>query len=424
MSVLQILDEIAATSSKLEKEAILKRNKGNETLQRVIRLAYSPHIRFGIAKEVTPHDRIGEPASLDEALNRIEAHIVSRRVTGHAALEAVASILGDLSNDDQVTLMRVILKDLRSGFSESTANKVWAGLVPTFDVMLSHSDMNRIRYPAFSQLKADGVRCHLMFASGIASGWSRSGKEIELKNMFDHLLGDGTFTLDGELVCYKDNRPLDRKTSNGIINKAIKGTISEAEAELIRFLAWDVVDFTSTIPYQRRLGTLNELIDKYDPGKIMPIGTRTVYTPEEAVMDFKDERRRGNEGTLLKNMDHKWVPKRSYDLCKMKAIISVELKVVGTEEGTGKYAGMLGAAIVEDADGKIHCNVGTGFSDEERAEGLEIGTILTVEYNERITARGRETESLFLPRVAQIRLDKTEADSYEKILQIEKDTLK
>lgn len=424
MSVLQILDEIAATSSKLEKEAILRRNKDNTVLKDVIRYAYDPFVKFQIAKEV-PYQSDSDGASLLEGLQAVVGNIASRAITGHAAIEFVSKVLRDLMPDDAVVLQRVILKDLRSGFSGSTANKVWKDLIPKFEVMLSHSDLKRITFPAYSQLKADGVRCHLIFNEhGKATAYSRSGKEIELLGNFDNIFYKRNMTLDGELVCYKNGAPLDRKTSNGIINKAIKGTISQEEAALICLCAWDIVDTSSTIPYNKRFGALYELMDQLTCDKIIVIPSKTVHSAEEAVAHFKEMRAAGNEGTLVKNMNHKWVPKRSYDLCKMKAVIAIEMKVVGIEEGTGKYEGMMGAIVVEDADGRIHCNVGTGFSDEERREGIEVGAIVTVEYNERITSRGRDTESLFLPRFVDLRLDRTTANTYNEIIQIEEATLK
>jgi DNA ligase-1 len=53
---------------------------------------------------------------------------------------------------------------------------------------------------------------------------------------------------------------------------------------------------------------------------------------------------------------------------KLKPYIEVSLTVVGTEEGTGKNLGRLGALIVEGVDdGKlINTNVGSGLTDADR----------------------------------------------------------
>lgn len=430
MSVLSILDEIAATASKLEKEAILRRNKNDDVLQTVINFAYNPFIRFYIAKDVTKRIRVGEKTlPLEDALYLLESQIARRKRTGQAAIDYVAGLLGDVSDDDAVVLMRVILKDLRAGFSESTANKVWKDLVPVFDVMTCHSDLSRIKFPAYSQLKADGVRCHLEFnEDGEALAYARSGNLIDILGALDGIF-KRNMTLDGELVCYKNGKPLDRKTSNGIINKAIKGTISKQEAELIHFLTWDIVDITSKIPYQTRLGALRDLLEREPTSKIIMIPTKIVHDDQEALDHFRIMRGQKLEGTIVKNIDHKWVPKRSYDLCKMKDMIDIEMECIGYEEGKKgtKNEGKLGALVMRDADHKIECSVGTGIEQRDReADCLfndeVIGSIWTVRYNERITSKDkkRTTESLFLPRIIERRLDKTKPNTYAEILALEK----
>jgi len=62
----------------------------------------------------------------------------------------------------------------------------------------------------------------------------------------------------------------------------------------------------------------------------------------------------------------------------------------------------------------LRVNVGTGLSDEERqnfwVDGLQ-GKIVEVAYNEKITSKGKDTASLFLPRFMGIRLDKNVANT-------------
>ena len=91
----------------------------------------------------------------------------------------------------------------------------------------------------------------------------------------------------------------------------------------------------------------------------------------------------------------------------------VDLKVVGIIEGTGKYEGMMGSVSVESSDGKLKVDVGSGWNDEQRKNGIEVGSIITVEANDIITNRSNDTFSLFLPIFVEERLDKTEADSYD-----------
>ena len=93
-----------------------------------------------------------------------------------------------------------------------------------------------------------------------------------------------------------------------------------------------------------------------------------------------------------------------------------DLKIVGIEEGNGKYAGMLGAILCESADGVVKVRVGSGFNDEHRKNlGEEIlDKIVAVKYNMRIKNKLGE-ESLFLPIFVEIRNDKDIADSSKDI---------
>ena len=71
---------------------------------------------------------------------------------------------------------------------------------------------------------------------------------------------------------------------------------------------------------------------------------------------------------MIKDPEAGYECKRSVAWLKLKPFIEVSLNVIGTEEGTGKNAGRLGALIVEGVDdGKtIRTNVGSGLTDEQR----------------------------------------------------------
>ena len=56
---------------------------------------------------------------------------------------------------------------------------------------------------------------------------------------------------------------------------------------------------------------------------------------------------------------------RCWDIMKVKKFNSLDLEVVGMEEGSGRLAGTLGAIHVRYKGGNI-VKVGSGFSDEER----------------------------------------------------------
>lgn len=419
MSILSILNELASTNSSTEKVAILQREKDNELLKRVFHFAYNPMITYGI-KQI-PEYCIGSPTknnwSLNKAIDELQK-FSSREVTGNDAINHLKFILQKINNRDNCTVFeRIIQRDLRCGTSDSLASRVWPGIVPTFDVMLAHKDISGIKYPAYGQIKSDGARCIMTRQGNKAVAFSRNGKPIELKGVFDDaictMVDDGE-TLDGELLAVQNGKILDRKTSNGFINKAVKGTISKEEADMLLFVTWDIVDFTSTIPYKTRIERLTKA-GMNKTGNIRVLQTYVINSKDEAEAFFEKCLSEGEEGAMIKNMDHLWAPKRSKDIGKMKAEEVADLKIVGIVEGTGKYAGKVGSYICQTEDGILEVNVGSGLSDEDRASPLELGTIIEVMYNQKITDKKTGKWSLFLPRMMQVRFDKDVANTFGEL---------
>lgn len=423
MSIFKILKELAADNSRLAKEAILKREKDNQLLKDVFVAALDPYINYYQKK--IPDYTAGKcvpDISLAEALAAIKA-LTAREVTGQKAINQLGWILQNCSVENAQVIERVIGRDLKCGVSESTVNKIWTGLIPTFDVMTCHKDTSGIIFPAFAQTKMDGARCHLYFDGKTATAFARSGKEFKLFGALDEaaklLMGSGD-TIDGELLFLDaDGKVLDRKTSNGIANKANKGTISEAEAARAIFVVWDIVDFTSTIPYSVRLAALNKrFADIFQVGfktNMRMVKSVVVNSHEEAIAFYDGERKLGEEGAILKNFKTLWVPKRTKDQGKMKAEEEADLEVIGWEFGTGKNSERMGNLVVATSDRKLTCGVGTGFSDGERDEGFNVGDIVTVRYNEIIKDKKSDTFSLFLPRFIERRFDKKVANKFEEL---------
>lgn len=422
MSILGILNELASDNSRTRKEAILKREEHNSDLKKVFVAALNPYINYFI-KKIDHTPVCSNSINIGYALLELDK-LSTRKVTGNAAKAHLNYILGACSQDDAEVIRRVVVRDLRCGVDIATVNKIWPALIPTFDVMLAGTDRSKIRFPAYAQIKMDGVRCHIYFDGEQAKVFSRNGKLIDHKGKLDAsakaLMVAGQ-TWDGELVCVnQDHTFMPRKTSNGIINKAIKGTISEDEADTIVFTTWDVVDFTSTIPYEKRIRQLEDSF-KLNGGfapKFRLIKNRLVSNMQQAEEVFKEALLAGEEGIILKNTQSVWQPKRVKDLCKFKAEQEADLRVIGWEYGTGKNANRLGNLIVSTDDGLLKVSVGTGFSDAQREEYTKecvLGKIAVVKYNMKIQDEFGAW-SLFLPRFVEFRFDKDEANTLGEIV--------
>lgn len=441
MSILNILETLASDSGRNFKIDYLKGHANDELLKRVVFLALDPFTQFFIRKipkyEPNATDHAASLQSMLPALNDLS----SRTVTGHAAIDRLTNILQAVSAADAKVIERIIEKDLRCGVSDSTANKVWPGLIPEYPCMLAsgYDDklISKIQWPAYVQLKMDGMRFNAIVKNGKCEFRSRNGKLIDIpSNLFplpfiamaEHYKDDIVF--DGELlVVDEDNKPLDRKTGNGILNKAVKGTMSEKEAESVRATIWDAIPAESfwqgecKEPYSVRFAKLyNSVMDMthshlYVAHLIDLIIQHHVNDIHEARALFTRALENGQEGIILKSQQGIWENKRAKHQIKFKAELECDLMCVGWEEGTGKNVGRLGALQLESACGKLKVGVGSGFTDNDRdIIGRDtVGKIITVKYNAIVDDKSKDTKSLFLPIYLEVRQDKTEADTLAKL---------
>jgi DNA ligase-1 len=286
----------------------------------------------------------------------------------------------------------------------------------------------------FSQEKCDGMRFNAVVDDDRVMYFGRSGKPIEIlskefsQNFLDLKNSYGkSCVFDGELLVVRDGKILDRKTGNGILNRAVRGTISPEESEQIHATIWDILPydvFTSDFKknpskaYNERFEKLSHLLNDSNSTKVHLVDSKKVFSEEEAMEDFKQKLSEGKEGTILKNPSNVWKDTRVTDCVKLKAELDCDLKVVGIAEGTGKYEGKLGAILCESSDGMLKVSVGTGFTDDDRDRLIKenlVGKIVSVLYNAKICDKKTGVNSLFLPRFIEFREDKSEADSFGDI---------
>lgn len=422
-----IFRALANTTSRIEKECILRQHLTDPTLKRVLFLALDPFTQFYIRK--IPN-YIPGPAStnrstmmLEGALDNLE-QISKRVVTGNAAINHLKMILESVTADDAYVIERIIEKDLRCGVSEATVNKIWPGLIPTYPVMLAsgfdEKVMAKMSYPAYVQLKLDGMRFNAIVNNGKVEFRSRNGKHIDLlgnlEQEFLFMAGSESCVFDGELVVRDSQGIMNRQKGNGILNKAVKGTISAMEASMVHATIWDIIPFSAfqqgvyKTSYQERFGKLQQLVL---PGRISLIENRVVNTEDEAHELFQEYFNKGEEGIILKDINAPWEDKRVKHQVKFKGELECDLLCMDWQEGTGKNVGKLGALVLTSADGVVKVNVGSGFTDEQRDKYTKkntVGKVVAVKYNAKIQDKKTGQTSLFLPVFLELREDKTDAD--------------
>jgi len=418
-SVLSILNRLEATSSRLEKEAILNENKGNQTLKDAFRLALDPSINFYI-KSVPelPKDRVWPMTDLESTFEMLEVGLAGRVIRGNWARERLALALGALETSDREVVRRVIGRNLRCGVSESTVQKIWPDLQLSWPCMLVST--GTITFPCLAQTKCDGMRFNAVVENGKVAYRTRVGKELELFEALDKdvlaLTAGQDFVLDGELLMTGPNgETLDRKTGNGLLTKFQKGTGTRGLSHQIRAVVWDIIPLTSFRAgicckgYQQRHLMLRA--QNLERIRIAPVCM--VTSMEAAQTLYQQKLAEGEEGLVLKDPEGFWEDKRVKHQVKMKAELEADLIVTGILPGTGKYEGKIGSLQVASAGGTVTAAVGTGLSDEDRSKDPReyLGKIVAVKYNALITDKKTKAKSMFLPVFVEIREDKVTPDT-------------
>ena len=477
--IYKIIDELSSTSSTNEKIEILKRNKDNEFLKTVLYYTYNPLINYFTTHQVvTVKNQEIYPCSLFEiSVVTLLDDLSSRKVTGKKAIEAIENLSKGIREENRIVLNKIIARDLGCGISAKTINKVWKDLIPSIGYMRCSllDKKDRIKYPAIIQRKMDGMFVNIVYNNDQYKFFTRNGTEFELHCLKDELLETihknhiiGNFVLQGELlVVGSEGSEESRKVGNGLINSLVKkeqtidsllvkindnkgSTKDKLASELTRKLAeydetdkklklviWDYVFYEgwikgeSIVPYYARFDVLN----LFESEHVKIVEHQNVNSFEEAQEFYKEQIDNGYEGAVLKNRSMIWKNHTSTEMIKMKSERVCELKVVGIENGTGKYKGGVGSLICASSCNKLIVNVGSGLNDYERgfkrkdindsSKGLiyddsfdsisYIGMIISVKFNELISSQSKDTYSLFLPRFMSFRIDKNEADDLETI---------
>lgn len=396
--ILSVLNRIAATSSRSDKEAVLEEWIDDQHMQRVLRYAYDPFMTFGITP-VKPVKFGTQSLTLESPVWGMLESLACRRLTGNAAAAAVADAFDRMHSDDGELLWRILSKDLRCGITEKTINKVKPGLITVFSCMLAHPfEHKRVTtWPVVVEPKLDGFRLICVVQGDGASFYSRTGKPFpavdhlgpdvvrlvaearaavqnprsdmseKVRNLYWLMLGGDrgqSLALDCEVVSGQFN-----ETSSQVRRKseqakdAVLHVFDAAPAKL--FLS-DQTAFKASYNVRRQFAEF--VVGRGDDTnrRIRMTERYLARSIDEVMAYYEAFRARGLEGAMVKPLDGIYVKKRSHSWMKLKAEETIDAPVIGVCEGEGKYAGKLGGLIVS-IDG-VEVRVGGGFSDAQREQ--------------------------------------------------------
>ncbi|WMC09341.1 DNA ligase [Oceanimonas pelagia] len=151
----------------------------------------------------------------------------------------------------------------------------------------------------------------------------------------------------------------------------------EAQWRHIRFMVFDSP--ASAQPFEQRAAHLERLLAELNLPWLQWVEQRRV-TDAAALAALLDEvTAKGGEGLMLHHRQARYTAGRNQHLLKLKQFQDAEATVLAHLPGQGKYAGMMGALLVETADGR-RFKLGTGFSDAQRRHPPAPGSVVTYRY--------------------------------------------
>ena len=416
----KIIQELEADNSRLKKEAIIRRESDAENIRffNGVGAALDGFRTFGVQKVPTSKkDGTGiTQTEFDDVLRQLE----SRTLTGNAMKDVIQDLC-DRSDMEEWNdwYRRILIKDLRCGVTHKTVNKHSTMKVPVFECMLaddSKKHEKKMTGEVYVEPKLDGVRVITIcdVDKDEVKMFSRNGKELnnfpKILEQFDSMLDQmsESMVFDGEVMS-DDFQTLMREIHR-------KGGAKTDDAVLNLFDCMPLEYFKEgSYPYA--LNTRKELLQSFTYGPNISVVEFVAMDldDDDGQKQFADYNRlcidKGFEGIMVKPITGIYECKRSALWLKVKPFIEVSLKVVDTEEGTGRNAGKLGALVVEgtDMDKFIKTNVGSGLTDEDRetfwkAKDKLIGQIVEVRAD-AITQNQETTDewSLRFPRFLRFR---------------------
>ena len=224
--------------------------------------------------------------------------------------------------------------------------------------------------------KLDGVRGHW---DGQAL-WTRGGYRIQAPEWF--IKDWPTMPMDGELWIARARFD----EVSGIVRST---TPSDDAWRSMRFMVFDLPAHGG--PFGERVAAM-QVLDELGIAWLRPVTQFKVAGTDELDQRLDAIVASGGEGLMLHHQDALYRAGRSQDLLKYKPYEDAEAWVVGYTEGSGKYAGKVGALIVKRDDGR-RFRLGSGLSDADREVPPPIGSWVTYRYN-GLTSTG-------LPRFAR-----------------------
>lgn len=366
--VKEIFDKIANVSGKKSKESIIKQNGDNELFLECLKFLLDDNIQTGLSDKKINKD---VPLSNDVYVKITDMfEYLKTHNTGTDRDISLVKLFISIQEEDLKEFCRgLFTKKLKMGADAKTVNKALGyEFIPTFDIMLgSKADLNKLpKGDKFVTEKFDGCRCFTQIRNGKIIMKSRQNKMfeglIDIENSIKEL-GLNNMSLDGELLAIDSNYENVYKDTMKIVST------KEKEKHGVKYMIFDILPIDE---FDNKKGVLKyserrKILDNIKQNEFISI-TPVLYhgTDNDKVLEVLSIcRANGAEGAMI-NLDKPYEFKRSKTLLKLKIMNTCDLKIIGFEEGSGKFKGTLGNLICDYKGYQL--GVGSGFDDKQREQ--------------------------------------------------------
>jgi DNA ligase-1 len=423
----EFVKEIMASNSRLHKQAVLNKYKDNEIVKKYLQIAFDPYKVYGISTKklgkVVGASGVNTIESVFEFFEYLEEHNTGTD-RDISVCQEVLNCVSSFDRECGTLLETLICKDLSIGCDSKTINKEIPGLIPTFNVQLANKYFDKPEYIEGKTFvvttKIDGGRIIALKENGQVSFYTRAGQKyeglVDLESEMLRLMPDNT-CLDGEITLLVRGN-LSSKDAYKETMKIVR--TKDKEKHGIKMQVFDCMtaeEFKNQYckrDYTDRRVNLELMFNQIDFQyfELLPILYRGSETSKITEI-LEEEIANGEEGIMINVCDALYEFKRTNNLLKVKKMQTMDLEIIGFEEGEGRLSGKLGAVLVRYKNGNV-VKVGSGFSDDLRVtiwsnQSDYIGSICEIQYFEE-TTNADGGESLRFPIFKDFRPDKTEAD--------------
>lgn len=275
----------------------------------------------------------------------------------------------------QLKLTLIAAALITAHHSAALANSL--AFVPVAQANEYHDGINVYEY--WQSEKLDGIRAIWNGKQLV----TRTGNPIYAPKWFTEPLP--AHALEGELWAGRGNFPLVQQT-------VLDHTPSDEAWRKIDFMLFDMPDAAGD--YTKRYYNLVHFVESTSASHIKYIEHTPVLSERELLRYLDTLTGENGEGIMLRKITARYQAGRSNDLLKLKKYQDAEARVIGYKLGQGKYKHKMGSLLVRTDEG-IEFYVGTGFSDQQRQNPPEIGSLITYRYN-GLTAEGKPRFARFV----------------------------